>query len=178
FVWSGDILVPYAMAAFAMLLLFRNTPPSRTWKWGVAMYGALSLLMLLGALGLAAAALDPEAAAAMADPETAATFAALRAGEVAAYATGSYAEATAFRWEFFLAGLSDNAYLVPMVVGMFLVGAWLVGSGVMADPATHRRLFARLAWWGTGVGLALTLASVSIDPVLAVDPAAPTASQM
>lgn len=102
----------------------------------------------------------------------------MRAAELAAYTTGSYAQATAFRWEFFLASVSNNIFLVPMVVGMFLVGAWLVRGGAIADPAAHRRLFARLAWWGTGIGLALTLASVRIDPVMAIDAAMPTGPQM
>src|SRR5690606_7030234 len=60
--------------------------------------------------------------------------------------------------------LGFNVFLVPMVLGMFLIGAWLVRSGAMAHPAAHRRLFVRLGWIGGGVGLALTVASVAIDP--------------
>lgn len=177
-VWSGDILVSYALAAFAMLLLFRDTPPSRCLKWGVVLYGLVVALMLLGALGLYAASLAPDAAAATADADAIAEVAAMRAAELAAYTTGTYAQATAYRWEFFLASASNNIVLVPMVVGMFLLGAWLVRGGAMADPASHRRLFARLAWWGTGTGLVITLASVRIDPALAIDAATPSGAQM
>ena len=74
--------------------------------------------------------------------------------------------------------LGNNALLVPMVLGMFLVGAWLVRSGAMADPAAHRRLFVRLALWGGVLGLAVTLWSIAIDPDPTMDPAAPAAAPM
>lgn len=171
FVWSGDILLSYAMAAVA-LLLFRNTPVTRLWKWGVVLYGLLAALMLLGAAGMAAAGADPQAAPASGGGGEAAALEALRSAEVAAYASGTYAEANAVRAAYFLEHLGNNVFLVPMVVGMFLLGAWLVRSGAMADPAAHRRLFVRLAAWGGAVGLALTLWSVAVDPDPVMDPGA------
>ena len=65
-----------------------------------------------------------------------------------------------------------------MVVGMFLVGAWLVRSGAMAEPAAHRRLFVRLALWGGVLGLAITLWSIAVDPDPVMDPGAPGAVAM
>ncbi len=179
FLWSGDILFSYALAAFALLLFFRDTPASRLWKWGACFYGLLVLLMLVGAAGMAAVAADPQlAAGAAADADAAASIAALREAETTAYATGTYAEANAVRRAYFLQHLGNNGFLVPMVLGMFLVGAWLVRSGAMADPGAHRRLFVRLALWGGVLGLALTLWSLAIDPDPAMDPAAPAAAPM
>ena len=175
FLWSGDILFSYALTAFALLLFFRNTPLSRLWKWGAALYGVMVSLMLVGAAGIAAVAADPQAAA---DPAAAAASGAVRAAEIAAFSSGTYAEANAVRLDYFLHHLGNNVFLVPMVLGMFLVGAWLVRSGAMADPAGRRRLFARLAWWGGGLGLALTAWSIAIAPDPVMDPAAPSAAPM
>ena len=176
FLWSGDILFSYALTAFALLLFFRNTPVPRLWKWGTFFYGLLVLLMLLGAAGMAAVAADPQVGAANA--EAAAAIAALRDAETTTYASGTYADANAVRLTYFLHHFGNNGFLVPMVLGMFLVGAWLVRSGAMADPAAHRRLFVRLALWGGVLGLAITSWSLAIDPDPAMDPAAPSAAPM
>lgn len=175
--WSGDILVSYALTAF-VLLAFRNVRVSRLWKWGALFYGVLVMLLLLGAAGMAAMAADPgaQAAASSAGADAAsmaASISASREAEIAAYASGSYFEANAFRLVHFLHNITNTFFLLPMVLGMFLVGAWLVRSGAMADPAGHRRLFARLAWWGGGAGLAITLWSIAIAPDPVVDPAVP-----
>src|SRR3546814_14856653 len=73
--------------------------------------------------------------------ESAATIAALREAEIAAYSGGSYAEATAMRLRYFVHALGFNAFLVPLVLGMFLIGGWLVRSGAMARTSDHRRPF-------------------------------------
>ena len=178
FLWSGDILFSYALSAFALLLLFRNTPATRLWKWGMALYSVMVLLMLVGAAGLAMVAGDPQVAAAAAGPEAAAAITGMREMEVAAYSSGTYAAANAFRLDYFLHHLGNNVFLVPMVLGMFLVGAWLVRSGAMADPARHRALFVRLAIRGGALGLAITAWSIAIAPDPAIDPAAPAAAPM
>ena len=46
-VWSGDILLTYAVLGFVLLLFFRRTPVSRLPKWGVALY---LLPLVLGGL--------------------------------------------------------------------------------------------------------------------------------
>ena len=160
-VWSGDILVSYAVTALLLMALFRNTATTQLWKWGAWIWGVLLALMLLGSAAMMAmgdAASDPDAAA-MAE-----TMASLRDAEIAAYSSGSYAEANAVRLQWFMESLGDNFFLVPLVLGMFLIGAWLVRSGAMSEPAAHRRMFVRLAWLGGLAGLALTLASVAINP--------------
>ena len=160
-IWSGDILVSYALTALVLLLLFRNTPTGRLWKWGAGIWAVMVGLMLLGGammMGMGDAAQDPAVA------KQAAEAAATRAAEIAAYSSGSFADATAMRWNTFQHMFGMNAFLVPLVLGMFLLGAWLVRSGAMANPAQHRRLFVRLGWIGGIVGLALTALSVVIAP--------------
>lgn len=156
-VWAGDILVSYAVTALLLVLLFRDTGTARLWKWGAGIWGVMVGLMLLGSVAMMASGAPAEDAGVEA-------MAALRETEIAAYSAGSYAEATAVRLQWFVHSLGSMFFLVPLVLGMFLVGAWLVRSGAMADPAAHRRLFVRLAWLGGLAGLALTAASVAINP--------------
>lgn len=167
-VWAGDILFSYALTALVLLALFRNTPVPRLWRWGVGIWTVLiGLLLAMSALmPLVDDAGGPAGMAAQAE---------LRAAELAAYSHGSYAEATAVRMRYFLYSLGFNFVLVPLVLGMFLVGAWLVRSGAMAQPGRHRGLFVRLAWCGGIGGLALTVASLLVD----ADPGGtPTARSM
>ncbi len=159
-IWSGDILVSYALTAVVLLLFFRDTPTERLWKWGAWIWGVMIGVMLLAGLAMVAmgdAVQDPNAA------EAAATVAALREGEIAAYSVGSYADATAMRLRYFVYSLGNTVFLGPLVLGMFLVGAWLVRSGAMARPAEHRGLFVRLGWIGGVGGLVLTALSVAIN---------------
>ena len=159
-IWSGDILVSYALTALVLLLFFRDTPAERLWKWGAWIWAALvGLMLLFGVMMMAMGdgVTDPNAA------ENAAMVAALREAEIAAYSGGSYAEATAMRTRYFVHALPFNAFLVPLVLGMFLVGGWMVRSGAMARPAEHGRLFERLAWIGGFGGLALTAASLAVN---------------
>ena len=65
-VWSGDILVSYAVTALLLMALFRNTATTQLWKWGAWIWGVLLALMLLGSAAMMAmgdAASDPDAAA-------------------------------------------------------------------------------------------------------------------
>lgn len=158
-IWSGDILVSYALTALVLMLFFRNVPAERSWKWGAWIWGAMvGLMLLFGAMMMVGDGVsDPNAA------ESAAAVADLREAEIAAYSGGSYAEATAMRLRYFAHAVAFNAFLVPLVLGMFLVGAWLVRSGAMARPAEHRRMFVRLGWIGGLGGLGLTLASVAVN---------------
>ena len=62
-IWSGDILLTYALLGFVLLLFFRRTPVSRLPKWGVALY-ALPLLLTFAMAGFSMLAQqDPQAAA-------------------------------------------------------------------------------------------------------------------
>ena len=62
--WSGDILVAYAVMGFLLLLFFRRTPTSRLPKWGIAlMLLPIGLMMLFGLVGTAMQGMPEEARA-------------------------------------------------------------------------------------------------------------------
>ncbi|WP_255595108.1 DUF418 domain-containing protein [Lysobacter sp. BMK333-48F3] len=157
-VWSGDILVTYAACAF-LLYALRGLGAATQWRLGLSLYAVpcAFLLLLAGLLALPGVADG--------DPQAQARGAAERAQAVAAYAHGSYAEATAQRLrEFVGLTLSSASIMVPLALGLFLIGAGLARSGVLADPAAHRGLWHRLLWGGLASGAALTAASLAIDP--------------
>lgn len=77
---------------------------------------------------------------------------------------GSYAEATAWRAGFFVRHLGQTMGFAILVLGVFLLGAWFIRSGVMADPAAHPKLFRQMAWIGIPLGLGISVVSAAIAP--------------
>ena len=164
-IWSGDVLVAYALMALVLLALFRHTPQSRLPKWGVGLYLVPSLLML--AIGLAT--LDPGVATAMraAIAEDAVAMGAGLEAQRIAYGSGDFAAATARRIADMRMMLSD--YLPvwgSQILGMFLIGAWFARSGAIARPQGFAALYWRLRSIALPLGLAMMLLSFWLVPTL------------
>lgn len=167
-VWSGDILLTYALLGFALLLFFRRTPQSRLPKWGVALYALPLLLVLAFGLGAQLAQQDPQAAAEfeMGMAAEGERIAALIDGERQAYGSGTYAEATSQRIADTGVLLEFIVYFGPALLGVFLLGAWFLQSGVIRDAGAHLSLFRRLRNSGLALGLPLMLWSAWSQPTM------------
>jgi uncharacterized membrane protein YeiB len=76
--------------------------------------------------------------------------------------SGTYAEAVDIRARDFVRHLSINVVFSIIVLGMFLLGAWFIRSGVMTQPERHLPLFGKLTWFGLPLGLGLSLVSAGI----------------
>jgi len=164
--WSGDILVSYAL--LSLLLLAFAEAPTR-WLPGIAVIvylvasGWVLLFGLMGTLAQHDPGWQQEMARIGADWQQSVE------AQRQAYGHGSYLQATAQRVADLgesLRGLLVNG---PTMLGMFLLGAWFLRSGVIAAPERHARLFAALRWGALPLGLAAMAASYAIAPWM--DPA-------
>ena len=164
-IWSGDILVAYAL--FSMLLLAFRDISGRLLLWlAIASFLApLGLLMLLGLMGSLMQS-TPELAAAwkqaMGDQDK--EIAAMLEGQRQAFGAGSYLQATLQRAKDLGFSLVNLMMAGPLIFGMFLLGSWFVKTGAIAHPEDHPRLFRRMRWLALPVGLAMVLASFVWHP--------------
>jgi uncharacterized protein len=156
--WVGDILLAYGISALFLLALM--------WLRGRAAL-VVGVLLYLGVAGLGLAwgiamAAIPDAMQAAVQQEMAA-MAAEGARAAAVYRDGSFGEIVGQRIEDYLTHMTVAlVFQIPMMVGVFLIGGWLVGTGRLADPGAHRGFFAKLAIGG------LVLGSLGMAGVVAV----------
>ncbi|MCR6687368.1 DUF418 domain-containing protein [Pseudoxanthomonas sp.] len=169
-VWSGDILMIYALLSL-FLLAFRPAPPNwLAWLGALAFLLAPAMILAFGALAWLMA-LSPESAADWnrAIAEQGARMAALIEAGRQAYGSGSYAEATVQRLRDLGTVLSGLPVLGALVFGMFLLGAAFMGSGAIAAPARFPRLFAWLRWGALPLGLGVMGLSFALEPSVPPD---------
>lgn len=149
-IWSGDILVSYAIGAFTLLLLrgirhgwrrWRDKaepapmPAGRLARWGVGLYAFPLVLLLVGG-GIAslvpADAVPPAQASQRA--EAFAKLAAQRDGAIEAYSQGSYADAVAQRASDTAMQFGNLPFFLFLLLGVFMVGAAVIRSGMLGRP--------------------------------------------
>jgi len=165
-IWSGDILVMYALIGLVLLTLFRHTPTSRLPKWALVFYSVpvvfTGLMALLGLLMQA----DPQAAAAFQRGLDDGRIAMEEATEAQrlAYGSGSFAEASAQRLADLRMMFEWFIMFGPMVLGMFLIGAWFMRSGVLMQPERHLAFYRRLQRAGFLFGLPLVAGAFWLMP--------------
>ena len=164
-IWSGDILVTYALLSM-LLLAFREV--SGRWLVWLAIASFLAPLGLMMALGLMGTLMQstPELAAAwkVAMSGQDKMIAEMLEGQRQAFGAGSYLQATVQRAKDLGFSLMNLMVVGPLVFGMFLLGSWFVKSGAIAQPQTRPRLFHALRWLALPTGLALVLISFAISP--------------
>ncbi|WP_115513370.1 MULTISPECIES: DUF418 domain-containing protein [Xanthomonas] len=163
--WSGDILVTYAM--LAVLLLGARNAPTVTLPWLAALVYlcAPALVLLYGAAGALMQA-DPASAV---EWKTAMVDVAQRAvanvhAQRAALGHGTYLQATTQRWHDLREAMSGLSINGPAMLGMFLLGSWFVRSGAIAAPERFPQLFRVLRYGALPLGLGVMLLSYAMEP--------------
>ncbi|MDQ3702102.1 MAG: DUF418 domain-containing protein [Chloroflexota bacterium] len=154
-VWSGDILVTYALLGFLLLLFRRRSPRALLW-WATAMLAMPLLFYALSTLALAAGGASPEAAAQIERSfrETATSNTARAEASVRAFGRGTFAEIMAQRTQDTLQSYAFLPLAAPNVLAMFLLGLYAGRRGVFRDIPGHLPLIRRVLVWGWGIGLA------------------------
>lgn len=162
-VWSGDVLVTYALLSFP-LLAFRDAP-ARLLAWlGAACYlAAPALLMGLGLISNLVGGWSEIMAG------QGVILADMLQAQRQAYGGGDYGSAVYQRLRDLGMTLSNLMVMGAMVFGMFLLGAAFVRSGAIQDPQRHPRLYQWLRLAVLPLGLLLMLGSFLVGPSIPLD---------
>ncbi len=159
-VWAGDILLVYSLTAFVMVMLFRNTPTRRLWKWALPFIFLPVVVVWLGAAAIEASRLDPQAHEELivdfAQDEQAFRESVERAANI--HAEGRWSENVGQRLRDMRFTLGHFIFWVPPVLGFFLIGRWLIATGRLTRPNEHRMWFRRWRSRGLLIGLPLAVA--------------------
>ena len=165
-IWSGDILFMYAVIALFMVLFFRKTPTRRLWKWAVACWLVPVVFTTLSAALFERMPEDHEIRQ-HALAEMLEDYEALQARIAVAeqiHQFGAYRENIQQRIGDLIILWGDFAFfMVPLVLGYFLFGRWLIESGIMVRPDLHLSRIRRWQWLGLTVG---SVASFFAIPVI------------
>ncbi|WP_313146134.1 DUF418 domain-containing protein [Stenotrophomonas sp.] len=158
-VWSGDILVMYALVSLP-LLACREAP--RSWlPWmGIVVYLAgVSMMLLIGAMVTISPPQDLQKM--LVDAQQAIDQQRL------VYGQGTWMQGNVQRLQEFGSSLGALVITGPEVLGMFLIGSWFAASGALTEPERFPRLYAGLRWVALPLGLLVTLGGVLWKPYLA-----------
>lgn len=147
-IWSGDILMVYALLGFTMPWFARQSDRGLLrWTWMLlALPTALYVVALLGALAAGTGA---------AAPNTGADLPPQILDILASAGTGGLGDALTSNLVWLVGRWMDLFVTVrfPKVLGMFVLGLWLVRQGIATSPQAHRATLARWCALGWGIGL-------------------------
>lgn len=160
--WSGDILLSYALLGL-LLPAFDALP--RRWLGVAGALGVLAAAGMLLLLGLLYNLAEASGQAPLLESARAALLASVEE-QWRVYGQGSYWQASAQRVADLAAALQALVVAGAQILGLFVLGMWLVYSGALADPAGHARLWRALRWLAWPAGLLLCLLSVWFSPYL------------
>lgn len=164
FIWSGDILVSYALLSF-FLLAFGGVPQRwLPWLAGVIYLAPAGLMLLVGGFDWMMQLSSEGDSWNQAMAEQGGMMVAMVDAQRQAFGAGTYLEAVAQRSSDFGLGLMNLMLFGPLIFGLFLLGMWFVRSGAITAPERFPRFHARLRWIALPVGLLVMLVSFWIEP--------------
>lgn len=158
FLWVGDILLAYAIAAL-FLLLCMKLRGNAAWVLGTLIYLLVTGLWLF--IGVFLMSVPEHGLEPIRQEMAALVEEGLRAAAV--YRDGGFVEIIGQRladFQFLFTGAL--IFQIPMMLGVFLIGSWLVDSGRLVDPVAHRGFFVKLAIGGLLLGGLGVAASVTV----------------
>lgn len=135
--WNGDVLLPYAVCGFA-LLLFRERKTVTILAWAAVFILLPALLILAGGVLISMAGDDPRTMAFL--HEAAADGYGDRQGLTRAYVTGGYADAVSYRLRELVSTIITTLIFSTAYLGMFLIGMLAGRKRIITGISEHRRL--------------------------------------
>jgi uncharacterized protein len=148
FIWAGDILMLYALLGFTMPWFARKTNDALL-RWTAILLAVPTTLYV--ATLIVWSIVGPEATVASNDSGMPAQILAL----FAAVGSGGFYDAfignlvfLAGRWADLIATMR-----FPKVLGMFVLGLWMVRVGLALSLSSHRKMLVRWSLIGWGIGL-------------------------
>ena len=164
FVWWGDILAPYALMGF-LLLLFRNRSQKAILRWSAALYAwpiiLSALLLVLHSAGVRIPSPPPTTAEEL-------------QRIIGVYGTGTYAEIVRQNVKeapFMAFGL---IFFYPRILGIFLFGLWVWREGIVRDLPSRTDMLRRCQKHGLWVGVLFNLIGVGLVEAFHPDPMTPS----
>jgi len=154
FIWSGDILVLYAVLGFP-LLLFRHQSTRALLTWAIIVWSIPILLTTTNVALVEAARSSPQAAADInrSFAQSAAENRAALEQAMAVYARGNFGEITQQRLRDLGFQYSAVVFAAPPVFAMFLLGLYAGRRGIFGDIPAHAPLLRRVRTWGLILGM-------------------------
>jgi uncharacterized protein len=164
FIWWGDILLPYAVMGFG-LLLFREKSQATVLRWAITLYvyptAVAGQMLALRLAGLPLPTPDP------ATPEELARI-------IGVYAGGSYASILQQNVAELGITLVAIVFFYPRILGIFLFGLWVWRAGIIRDLALRTALLRRCQIHGLWVGLVFNAATVALTEIYHPNPMTPS----
>jgi uncharacterized protein len=159
--WIGDILFIYALTGLLLLLFFRNRQPRTLLIWAVILI-AVPVLFIGASVGLIEFARTAPVESGIWQgieaqfAETARQMQLETARDYEIYGSGNFAAITAERWsDFTELMMLMSWFMMPSVLGMFLLGLRAGKRGWFTQLDEHKSTFRRLLLWALPLGLAM-----------------------
>ena len=165
FVWWGDILAPYAVMGF-LLMLFRTRSQKAVLRWSAALFAYPllfgTLLFVLHSSGVPIPSPPPTT------PDELQRI-------IGVYADGSYGAIVRQNLREAPFMLFGFIFFYPRVLGVFLFGLWVWREGIVRDLPSRTALLRRCQKHGLWIGLLFNAIAVALTEIFHPDPLAPSA---
>jgi uncharacterized protein len=163
-IWWGDILAPYALLGF-VLMLFRKRSQRALLGWSAVLY--LYPFLLGTALFIAHTA-------GIQIPSPPPTTPAELQRIISVYADGSYAaiiRQNVHELPFMAFGF---IFFYPRILGLFLLGLWMWRAGIIQDLPSKTALLRRCQKHGLWIGLLFNAIAIALNETFHPNPMAPS----
>ncbi len=152
--WAGDILAPYALLGF-LLLLFRNRKLRTIIIWAIVCLLIPVLLMGIGFVALELGRSIPQAAEQINSQfaRQSAEYRALVYQSLRVYGAGSFAQVMGQRLQDLGFSYFGLIFYAPNILALFLLGLYVGKQRIFLDVPSHLPFIRRVMWWGLGLGI-------------------------